>query len=282
MIEKFYLTICTLGENPHLEECIKALVQLKRVSTYPIEILVVINKEDDDMDFPDTVFVIFEPKRGYSNVRNKAISAIPKGANIVFLDDDEIPTSDWLNVLISAHNANPGDLIAGPVYAEEGINVPSYRSLASKKYANFEDGSCMKQAPTANMLIPASLIEKGLIHFDPIYNFSGSEDTDLCFRLRKVGVKIRYAKFAALYEKQKAERYDPEYLMKRRYKDVSNYSLVIRRNSSSYQIVWRGLTLAIRVIVYTVLGVFSTSVRFEGRIHLSSLKVLITGKPIQI
>lgn len=282
MNEKYYLTVCTLGNNPQLKECVEALVQLKMNSQYLLEVLVVINSERVDITFPEEVIVIFEPQRGYSNVRNRGISAIPNGANVVFLDDDEIPSTDWLEALVSAHLTYPDDVIAGPVYAHQVSEQVSYRSLASKKYSKLEDGSFMKQAPTANMLIPGSMIQKGWIYFDPLFNLSGSEDTDLCFRLRNVGVKIRFAKFALLYEKQKAERYDPEYLMKRRNKDVSNYSLVIRRNSNSFQIVWRSFTLVIRVLVYTALGVFSKSFRYEGRIHLSSLKVLIFGKPIQV
>jgi glycosyltransferase involved in cell wall biosynthesis len=86
--EKYYLTVCTLGENLQLKECIEALVQLKLNSQHSLEVLVAVNNESTDINFPKEVILVFEPQRGYSNVRNRAISAIPKEANVIFLDDD--------------------------------------------------------------------------------------------------------------------------------------------------------------------------------------------------
>ena len=279
MSEKYYLTVCTLGENLQLKECIEALVQLKLNSQHSLEVLVAVNNESTDINFPKEVILVFEPQRGYSNVRNRAISAIPKEANVIFLDDDEIPSTDWLDALVSAHGTHPHDVIAGPVYAEPGDERTSYRSLASKKYSKFEDGSLMKQAPTANMLIPAYLVERGMIHFDEVFNFSGSEDTDLCFRLRKSGVNIRFAKSAMLLERQKSERFDPEYLKKRRLRDVSNYSLVIRRNSSCLRIFWRLSTLLLRIFVFALLTRVNSDAKQQLRVYTSSLRVLLSGKP---
>jgi len=277
--EQYYLTVCTRGNNPQLEECIKTLVQLKFNSPHMLEVLVVINSERVDVAFPRDVIVIFEPHRGYSSVRNRAISAIPKEVNVIFLDDDEIPSVDWLDALVSAHLNHPEDVIAGPVYPEQGIDQTSYRSLASRKYSKFEDGSLMKQAPTANMLIPASMIQKGWIHFDPIFNLSGSEDTDLCFRLRNFGARIRFAKKAILFERQKPERFDPDYLKKRRMRDVCNYSLVIRRNSNAWKVTWRFTTLVARIIHFGIFGVVNSDARHELRVYSKSLRVLVKGIP---
>ena len=279
MNEKYCLTVCTLGDNPQLIECINALVQLKLNSQYLLEVLVVVNSERIDLTLPEGVTVIFEPQRGYSSVRNRAISAIPNGANVIFLDDDEIPSTEWLNALVTAHLNYPDDVIAGPVYPEHRNEQISYRGLASMKYSKFEDDSFMKQAPTANMLIPGRLIQEELIHFDEIFNFSGSEDTDLCFRLRKYGIKIRFTKNAILFERQKPERYDPDYLKKRKLRDISNYSLVVRRNSNPLAIFWRFSTLIFRIAVFGVWGIFEHSARENRRIYYASLCVLLSGKP---
>jgi GT2 family glycosyltransferase len=140
------------------------------------------------------------------------------------------------------------------------------------------NGALAKQASTANLLIPSSLIKMGIIHFDPVYNFSGSEDTDLCFRLRKKGINIRFAKDAIIYEVQHPERIDSNYIDSRFIKDVANYSLVIRRNSTFVLILWRFFTVIVRIIINFPFSFFRRSSSVKVIAYSRSLIALIFGK----
>ena len=279
MTEKYFLIVCSLGENPNLGGCIQGLLKIKNSSHYNVEVLLVINQVQYEHSFDSRVQVGFEPLRGYSNVRNKAISLVPKNANIVFIDDDEIPTEAWFAALVEAHLVFGGDVIFGPVYPVEVTKSGSYRSQASKKYQGLSTGDLVSQAPTANMLIPSVLLDKKLINFDPIFNTSGSEDTDLCFRLRNLGVGIRFAKDAVIYEREKPQRFDESYLKARMKKEIANYSVVVRRNSSLGAILWRLNTLLFRIVLYSLLALVRRKFKDERDAYCLSFKALVTGKP---
>jgi GT2 family glycosyltransferase len=279
VIEKYQFTVCSLGENPELFTCVDSLLQIKQLSKQDIELLVVINSSTFKNTFVPEVSVVFEPCRGYSNVRNKAIASTPSNSNVIFLDDDEIPTVQWFNALIEAHKRYPGEIITGPILPDGDSSVTTFRGQVATNYTSMLDGQMLKQAPTSNMLIPSTLIHHNLIYFDSIFNHSGSEDTDLCFRLRNRGVKIRFAKNALIKERQKEERFSQKYIDARRIRDIANYSLVIKRNSTFGRILYRYLTEISRAVIYSLLSVFSTAYAVERKAHVRSLTVLITGKP---
>ena len=276
MFETYYLTVCSVGKNPNLVECLRNLLEIKEIASENVEVLVVINQEKVNQTFDSRVHVYFEPLMGYSNVRNKAISVVPENTNLIFLDDDEIPNINWFNELISMHIKYPHDVIFGPVYSN--MEAQSYRNQFKNKYSKLMDGAIVNQAGAGNMLIPSILLDQGLIHFDEIYNLSGSEDTDLCFRLRKLGIKIRFAKKASLFEIERPERFHIKYIEERRIRDIANYSLVIRRNSPGVMILWRFTTLLSRIFFFSVLSLVKSRYKAKSAAYFYSMKVLITGR----
>jgi len=171
-------------------------------------------------------------------------------------------------------------VIFGPVFSESDSSSGFYREKFKSKYESMPDASLVKQAGAGNMLIPSYLFEENRVAFDPFFNLSGSEDTDLCFKLRKQGVNIRYGKNAIITEIQTPERRDPKYLNARRLRDTCNYSVVIRRNSGLYGIVWRFSTLTLRLAFYSVVSIFNPELRFEQRVYLKSTQALLSGKVI--
>jgi len=279
MFEKYYLTVCSVGENSNLVECLRNLLEIKEITNENVEVILIINQEKINQTFDSRVHVYFEPLMGYSNVRNKAISVVPENTNLIFLDDDEIPNISWFEALVKANKKHKSDVIFGPVYPFEKASGNSYRSTSSQKYKNLVDEDTVYQAPTANMLIPSYLLNKNLVYFDPIFNKSGSEDTDLCFRLRNQGVKIRFAKDAIIYEKEKPQRFDKNYLDSRLQREIANYSLVIRRNSTPSKIFWRFSTLVIRIVFFGVFALLNSQYIVKRDAYFYSLAVLLSGKP---
>ena len=280
MHEAFLIAVCTLGESLNLTRCINTLLEISENSSENIQIAVIINNEKTDLVFDSNVKVIYEPVKGYSSVRNAAISIVPKNSNLIFIDDDEIPTSSWFEAIVDSHRKYPRDVIFGPVFSESDSSSGFYRENFKSKYESMPDASLVKQAGAGNMLIPSYLFEENRVAFDPFFNLSGSEDTDLCFKLRKQGVSIRYGKNAIITEIQTPERRDPKYLNARRLRDTCNYSVVIRRNSGLYGIVWRFATLTLRLAFYSVVSIFNPELRFEQRVYLKSTQALLSGKVI--
>jgi succinoglycan biosynthesis protein ExoM len=274
----YVVAVCTLGENLNLDKCLATLVAIKDQLAFNVEILVVVNKASFDFPLNSAVRVVFEPTRGYSSVRNAAVNSVPQNANLIFIDDDEIPTMTWLESLIEKNIKFPNDVIFGAVYPENFETHSSYRNQFANEFQNLPDEALVMQCATSNMLIPGRLIASGFVHFDPFFNLSGGEDTDLCFRLRGLGVDIRYAKKAFITEIESEERLTKEYLNSRMSKEIVNYSLVVRRNSSPLLRFWRMNTTLARILFYGASSPWSESSAKMRAAHWKSLKALLSGR----
>jgi GT2 family glycosyltransferase len=278
MSEDYIVAICTLGDNLNLVRCVSNLQSIKNATSRNMKILIVFNRESTELRFDSEIDVAYEPNKGYSNVRNVALANTPTGSNLIFIDDDEIPTLTWFEAIADSHESYPHDVIFGPVYSESESNLDSYRARFKERYESLVDGALVKQAGAGNMLIPSNLLAKENIFFDPFFNESGSEDTDLCFRLRKNGIRIRFSMNAVISEVEEEERRDPQYLSFRQLKDVCNYSVVIRRNSGLLGILWRFSTLASRVVLFSVLCSRDEKFRFQRTMYIKSLRALLRGR----
>ena len=280
MKEKYFLTVCTLGEHPNLLNCLEQLLKIKNSAFEDIEVLLVINKNRFPHSFDPGVIVRFEAIKGYSSVRNRAISEISEGGNLIFVDDDELPTLDWFNSLVYMHKRFPSDVISGPVLPALEANPFSYREMYKTEILKKQNGSLLKHTGTGNTLIPWDLIRRNLIYFDPLFNLIGGEDTDLSFKLQKNGIIIRFAKDALLREVQSLQKFDSSYKESRYIKDIANYSLVIRRHGSIAEKFWRFWTLVIRIAVHLPASCFIRSSLVSVKAHSKSLYVLISGNVV--
>ena len=278
MSETYYVAVCSSGISANLNGCIESLIEVKHSIPQSVEIILVLNHEKKEIIFDDNIQLAFEPERGYANVRNKALSLVPEGANLIFIDDDESPSREWLCALIKMHLKYPKDIIVGPVYSSQSQQNSSFRAQRSKEAAISADESIISQAGAGNMLIPHEVLDSGLVHFDKHFNLSGSEDTDLCFRLRKNGINIRFAVNAIILENEDVHRFDLKYIENRKLKDIVNYSVVIRRNESLQGIVHRFLTLFARTVFYFAIGTVRRKHLSNAKIYGRSLIALITGQ----
>ena len=274
MNDKFVITVCTAGKNKNLMNCLSNLLEIKEKSEYMVDLHLVINDFSTDLEINPNIKVIFEGLKGYSNVRNAAVKTLPENSNLIFIDDDEIPTLKWFQALVSKHMNYPEDIIFGPVYSSTTDSINSYRDDFKNYFKRLPDNSLVKQAGAGNMLIPQTIIKNGWAVFDPIFNESGSEDTDFCFRIRKIGKHIRYAKEAVIYEIQSTERIDSSYLETRYIRDITNYSLIVRRNCGYLSISRRALILSWKIAIYGFYFIFKKSHKTELKAHFLSLKKL--------
>jgi GT2 family glycosyltransferase len=257
------------------------LLKISAVSRFSISLYIVVNGETINGEIDERFFVSFEKNLGYAHVRNKALNVIQKNSNLIFIDDDELPTDLWLNSIIAMHFEFPNDIIVGPVYPDLSRQVEKEISLRIKsiaQYAKVKNKSKVPQGGSGNMLIPNSVLSADYCYFDPFFNLGG-EDTDLCFRARKNKTKIRFAEFASLLEVEDKDKLNLEYLNKRLIMDSVNYSLIIRRNSSIGLCIYRAIKISIRISQHLfLLYVFRKHSRIQIQALIQSLKSLITGK----
>src|SRR4051794_24157500 len=86
------------------------------------------------------IFYLTYPIKGLSNVRNESIrNALKLNPDfIVFVDDDEFVTSEWLNEMVKTITINKADLVIGPVISLLNTNASKYVScwLERPNYPN--------------------------------------------------------------------------------------------------------------------------------------------------
>ncbi|NJL48524.1 MAG: glycosyltransferase [Leptolyngbyaceae cyanobacterium SM2_5_2] len=175
-----------------------------------------------------TLIYEIEPQKGVSFARNKTLACVSKEADfIVFIDDDEVPESSWLDELLATQEKYNSDIVAGPVYPRfQDSSVPQWIEKGGffdpPKHAT---GDQLNAAFTNNTLVRADLIRQMDVAFDPRFAFKGAEDTHLFMRLRKMGATIVWSNEAIVVESIPSSRTTLKWLIERGFWGWSSYSL---------------------------------------------------------
>ena len=206
-IPALWLAICTKDRPDDLDR----LLSLLSRQTWPSASTVVI--VDNDMQasagpvvekwrarFPVELRCVHEPLPGYATARNRALSEVPLSECICFLDDDAVVPVTWVIEMARASGRHPDALVRSP-YAHlrklpaDGVDVDA---LANEVLAR----SGLNVAGASGLLIPPRWRLSS--HFDPYFDFSGGEDTDLLFRLESMGAQQVVASTIAFEEQRYA------------------------------------------------------------------------------
>lgn len=125
-----------------------------------------------------------EKQAAASAARNRAIG-MARGKILLFIDDDALVRSDYVEQHISVHREHPGSVVAGPIV--ECTEPPAERDPAPGWFL----GRHSNPFPTGN----ASVAREALLAaggFDEGFNAYGWEDPEMYRRLLKTGVRRRY------------------------------------------------------------------------------------------
>ena len=178
------VAICTLNRAESLRRTLGSLAAMQVPSDLTWEIIIVNNNSTDHTDdvigqYRDQLPVRreFEPRRGHSNARNRAIDAA-RGEYIVWTDDDVVVRPDWLSAYAAAFRRWPEAAVFG------GRIIPRY------------------EEPAVKWIVDSEAIVRGAYAIRDLGNemqpLSITED------------RIPYgANFAILTKEQRAFRYDP-------------------------------------------------------------------------
>jgi glycosyltransferase involved in cell wall biosynthesis len=191
-----------------------------------------------------------EPRRGLSHVRNKAVEFAAGFAEaLVFIDDDEVPSSDWLKHLAACQRAFGADVVSGPVIPHYMSAVPQWIS-AGKFFERprHKTGTVLPEARTGNVLIAMKVFERiGL--FDERFALTGGEDTDFFVRFGESGGLIFWADEAIVNEWVPASRMTLKYILQRAYR-AGNFAALRTCQSHLQRMLsaFRGILLSVKGI----------------------------------
>lgn len=202
--EIYYISvvICTFNRSNRLEILFDAIRRLKNNATFRTEFIFVDNNSTDDTKekieaFKEsTIFSIsylIEKKRGSSAARNTGIREA-SGSVIVFLDDDCLPDSDWLENIAEYFLNQNIDVAGGKVLLYNPLDLPISIRTSNNETQLESVNQLFGTIPGCNMAFRRDVLEKiGLFDEDlgaglPL----AAEDVDLIYRAFRGGYCLKY------------------------------------------------------------------------------------------
>jgi O-antigen biosynthesis protein len=210
---KTSIIIPIYNQKDYTQKCLKSV--FKCGSKYEFEIIVVDNSSTDDSreylaGLADKVRVIRNEKNlGFAKACNQG-AEMAKGEYLLFLNNDTVVTDKWSDILVDEMDNNKELGIVGPkllypngTVQQAGIVFddklwPHHiykREQGTEVYVNKKrQFQCLT---AACFLIKKDLFEK-VNGFDEVY-LNGSEDMDICFKIRELGFDILYCPGSVVY-----------------------------------------------------------------------------------
>jgi glycosyltransferase involved in cell wall biosynthesis len=193
------------------------------------------------------------PVKGLANVRNELLRiALAREPDfIVFVDDDEYVTVDWLNELVGTIEANNGDLTMGPVNSVVGEDVPKSISCWLDR-ADYFNNAKLNFIRTGNLIIRVKSLLEMNVWFDPRFNKTGGEDSFFGLQMIKKGATIYWAAKAIVCETVPDDRANLKWLFARYYNGANKFAFILKIERNNTKIAKK----IIVSLIYILTGFF--------------------------
>ena len=164
---------------------------------------------------------VVEPLQGNCQAINAAFEtaliAFPAASSLLMMDDDEVASPDWLELMLRTAETTGADLVGGPVWPEFDDDMKrGLRRHPAFRPAYDTSGPVPIIYGCGNCLIARSVFEKlADPTFDLRFNFLGGGDTDFFVRCRDAGMKFHWIADAVITETVPKSRTNPAWLVMR-------------------------------------------------------------------
>lgn len=232
------VVVCTYNRCESLADTLAAIAEQQVPPDFRWELIVVDNNSRDAtqqtverfrVSRPDLrVRCLFERQQGLSHARNLGISAA-EGEFVVFTDDDVLPASDWLAVLVTgmlAHHCDAAGGYIAPLWQAAPPPWLTERFYGFLALRTDREGPKEVRAPH-EMPFGASLAFARRIFdsvglFDPQLGrkgnvLAGGEEIDVLMRIVEAGGRVMYLPQATVQHKVEAFRLSKRYFRRWRY-----------------------------------------------------------------
>ena len=221
---------------------------------------------------------VIESQQGNCHAINAAfetaLATFPDTRHFLMIDDDEIASPDWLELMVRAAEASGADVIGGPVWPvfDDAMKQDLERHPAFRP-AHETSGPVPMIYGCGNCLIARSVFARlGNFAFDLRFNFLGGGDVDFFSRCRRARMRFHWVAEAVITETVPEARTDPRWLALRGLRiGAINYQ-VERKAASTF---WLRLKLFAKVLALMPLSLF----RAVG-LAIAERKVLIALHPV--
>jgi GT2 family glycosyltransferase len=223
---------------------------------------------------------VIEPRQGNCHAINAAfetaMTTFPAANHFLMIDDDEIASRDWLELMVRTAEASGADLVGGPVQPD--FDDDSKRGLGRHpafRPAYDHSGAVPIIFGCGNCLITRAVFERfGDPAFDIRFNFLGGGDTDFFVRCRQAGMQFHWAAEAVINETVPPSRTRPGWLALRGLRiGAINYHIEVKAARTP----WSRARLLAKMLLMLPLSLFRAA-----RLMLTEHKALIALHPITV
>jgi glycosyltransferase involved in cell wall biosynthesis len=237
VIDSVLIAVPTLGTRPLLPLLRELAVQADEVRRLGLVVMVVLLDNSHAGSEPAreaaaATGAAYLPvsTRGFTQVRNAALDAARHHDVLVFIDDDELPCSGWLEHLVASARTHQADVVVGPVDVRVPPSAPRWLDGGTvlRPQRSQPDGPLEGHANSGNTLLRMSTVQQSGLRFDPAFNGVGGEDTDFFTRLARRDARLYWASAARVVETPDPERMALSYVMRRAYRVGVSVALIER------------------------------------------------------
>lgn len=217
--------ICTFRRVAFLRRLLEKLKDQKTGGLFTFSIAVCDNDVDQSaapivstfrQDTTLEITYACESRQNIARARNKVLEAV-RGEFIAFIDDDELPTEDWLLNLSNAYLTHQASGVLGPVRPH--FDAPPPQWILRGRFCErpeYPTGRIMRwdESRTGNLLFHRSILNGTEAPFDPSFG-TGGEDMDFFRRMNADGRVFIWCAEAVAYEIVPVTRLSRAYMLKR-------------------------------------------------------------------
>ncbi len=211
--------------------------------------------------------------KGLANVRNELLSKALefKPDFIIFIDDDEYVTVNWMNELVKTIVNNNADAARGPVLAK--ITNPVTKGIAKLlEREKHENNAQLLLWTTGNLILRRTSLETFNVRFDKRFNSTGSEDTFFGIQIAKKGATIFWAANAITYEIIPKKRTQLKWFIGRAYRGGAMFMFILKLEKDYLRIANKILISFLYILaglLTSIFVLFPIKFRYWGILKLS-------------
>lgn len=270
------LAICSCQRPELLTECLASIRRATVPANWDLTILVVENDshprckelvEGAGADDRTSVKYVLECDRGIPIARNRALDmADSEGFDwLIFIDDDQLIGEKMFLEYEKTRTQHPDRVIQGAVtylYPPNAEWLKAYNQVGRTR--KNVDGQQLTGGRTNNVMISRALFsnQASKLRFDPVYRYSGGEDTEFFHRALEAGYTIVYAANANADEPIHAARINLRYVFGRKVRERLLLTYMAIRRGQERRVIPRQLRKALREGIQALLSLGASLLLF--------------------
>ena len=168
---------------------------------------------------------VHEPKAGIAAARNRALAESADVPLLIFVDDDETPSENWLRSLLATYDLTRPTAVVGPVISEFPFEPDEWmRGGRFFDRRRMPTGTVVTAAATNNLLLDLDQLRTMNLSFDERYGLSGGSDTLFTRQIVLAGGRMVWCDEAVVVDRVPADRMSRDWVLRRAFRSGNSWS----------------------------------------------------------